>query len=367
MPAAIGDHRDTIDTPALILDLDAFEENLRLMKAATEGRGVRLRPHAKSHKCPKIALKQIAAGAVGICCQKVSEAAAFVEAGVTDILITNQVVGAKKLARLMDLAENANIGILVDDLSQVDDLHNAAAAREVSLDVYIEVDVGAKRCGVPPGPAVVALAERIVASDALRFAGLHCYQGSAQHLRGPEERAQAIALASHVARDAVHALEDRGIPVDIITGAGTGTLVHERESGVYNELQPGSYVFMDRDYADNILGDRDVAFRHALFILTTVMSRPTDDRAVLDAGLKSMSVDSGMPSVWQRDDLQYTKASDEHGVLTTPSPEAVSLGDKLLLVPGHCDPTVNLYDHIVCVRGEVVEDIWPITARGASL
>lgn len=365
--AAVGDCRDTIDTPALILDLDAFEHNLGLMQHALSGSNVRLRPHAKSHKCPDIALRQIERGAVGICCQKISEASVFVDAGIVDILITNQIVGPAKLIRLMTLAKRARIGVLVDHASQVDALAEAARSQDVSLDVYVEVDVGGQRCGVPPGPGVLALAEQISASSPLRFAGLHCYQAVAQHMRTPSQRTQAIAYATQVALDLKTAIEERGIPVEVITGAGTGTFLLERDSGVFNELQAGSYVFMDRDYADNERTGNDVHFQHALFVLTTVMSRPTAERAIVDAGLKASSVDSGMPSVWQREDLLYTKASDEHGVIATPNADSVSLGTRLMLVPGHCDPTVNLYDHIICVRGDRVEAIWPISARGALL
>ncbi len=365
--AAVGEHRDQIDTPALILDLDAFERNLVLMQQALVGTTLRLRPHAKSHKCPDIALRQLAHGAVGICCQKVSEASVFVAAGITDVLITNQIVGAAKIAHLMELAQRARIGVLVDHPSQVDALAKAALSHHVALDVYIEIDVGMQRCGVAPGMAALALAQRISAAPALRFAGLQCYQGAAQHLRAPDQRAQAIAIAAQAALETKNAIEAHGIAVPIITGAGTGSFVHERDSGVFDELQAGSYIFMDRDYADNELGANDVRFEHALFALTTVMSRPSAERAVVDAGLKASSVDSGMPSVWQRDDLRYSKASDEHGVLLTPDADSVSLGTRLLLVPGHCDPTVNLYDELICVRGDVVEAIWPVAARGALL
>lgn len=365
--AAVGDARETIDTPALVLDLDAFEHNLMLMMEALKGKGVRLRPHAKSHKCPDIALRQIALGAVGICCQKVSEASVFIDAGVHDVLITNQVVGSSKIEHVMALAARARIGVLVDDHSQVEALARRAEFHSVRLDVYVEVDVGAKRCGVQPGQPAAVLARQISASPALRFAGLHCYQGRAQHMRFPEQRVQAIAQASQDALESKKCIEALNIPVETITGAGTGTFLLERDSGVFNELQAGSYVFMDRDYADNRRAAGDLPFQHALFIVTTVMSRPTAERAVVDAGLKASSVDSGMPMVWQRDDLAYLKASDEHGVVTTQHGSSVALGDRLLLVPGHCDPTVNLYDEIICVRGGAVEAVFPVSARGALL
>jgi D-serine deaminase-like pyridoxal phosphate-dependent protein len=362
-----GDSIEAIDTPALVLDLDAFERNLDRMTDAVKGYDVRLRPHAKSHKCPEIALRQIARGAVGICCQKVSEAAVFVQAGIKDVLITNQMVGAAKIRRVVELAALARIGVLVDDPLQVQPLATAAQIGEVTVDVYIEVDVGAHRCGVKPGAAAVRLAELIVACPALRLAGLHCYHGGAQHLREPSERAAAIAGAADAARSTKRAIEAKGMAVDIVTGAGTGTFTHERDSNIYKELQPGSYIFMDRDYNDNRLGDHDTCFEQALFVKTTVMSRPAADRAIVDAGLKASSIDSGMPLVWQRNDLHYLKASDEHGVVVVNNAALIALGDQLMLVPGHCDPTVNLYDTLICVRGARVESLWPIAARGAVL
>jgi len=362
-----GDPLSAVDTPALVLDLDAFERNLQRMDSALRGTKVRLRPHAKSHKCPEIALRQMALGAVGICCQKVSEAAVFVEAGIDDVLVTNQVMGEAKLRHLALLARKARIGVLADHPQQVQALAAAAQAHAVTLDVYVEVNVGANRCGVAPGDDAVRLARAIAASSGLRFAGLQCYHGPAQHLRSRQERATAIGYAAEAARTTRQAIEACGIAVERVTGAGTGTFVLERDSGVFNEVQAGSYVFMDRDYGDNQRGEGDIAFEHALFVRTAVMSRPSAARAIVDAGLKASSVDSGMPVFWQRPDLRYVKAADEHGVLATTDAAALSLGDALMLVPGHCDPTVNLYDELVCFRGDRVEALWPIAARGALL
>lgn len=365
--AQVGDPVSRIDTPSLVLDLDAFERNLRRMADALRGSGMRLRPHAKSHKCPEIAKRQIALGAVGVCCQKVSEAAVFVQAGIADVLVTNQVMGEAKLMHLAALARQARLGVLVDDPRQVQALADVMRAQNVALDVYVEVDVGANRCGVAPGEAAVALARQIAASAPLRFAGLQCYHGPAQHKRTPEERAAAIAAASAAALQTKQAIEAAGIAVERVTGAGTGSFVHERDSGVFNEMQAGSYIFMDRDYADNQLGADDIAFEHALFVRSTVMSRASTAQAIVDAGLKASSVDSGMPTVWRRPELRYVKAADEHGVIATPAADTPALGDALLLIPGHCDPTVNLYDELICYRGERVEAIWPISARGALL
>ena len=362
-----GDRIDDIDTPALVLDLDAFERNLSHMTHALLGSGVRLRPHAKSHKCPEIARRQIAHGAIGICCQKVSEAACFVEHGINDILITNQVVGANKLTHLMALAKRSRIGVLVDHITQVTSLAEAAHTHNVTLDVYVEIDVGMGRCGVSPGEQAAMLARAIHSSHSLNFAGLQCYHGSAQHFRSPQQRSQAIRSAAEAAIFSRKCIEAAGVAVPIITGAGTGSFVHERDSGVYGEIQAGSYIFMDRDYADNQRAPGDPAFEHALFVLTAVLSVNQPGKVVVDAGLKASSVDSGMPGVWGKEGLQYIKASDEHGVITTPEERAVQMGEKLWLIPGHCDPTVNLYDELICIRNGKVEAIWPITARGAVL
>lgn len=365
--ARVGDHINEVDTPALILDLDAFERNLKCLQNAVSSAGVRLRPHAKSHKCPEIALRQIQAGAVGICCQKVSEAAVFVDAGVPDVFITNQVVGEKKVAHALDLATRARIGVLVDDEDQISAFARASAERQVSIDVYLEIDVGMGRCGVVSIERAVAMAQQIDAAPYLNFMGLQCYHGSAQHYRLPEERQQAITAVCAKAAAAKAAIEDVGIRVERISGAGTGSVMLESNSKLFNEVQAGSYILMDRDYATNQRDPDDLPFEHALFVKTAILSHPTANRAVVDAGLKASSVDSGMPVVWQRSDAKYIKASDEHGVLELTANSTLKLGDYVMLVPGHCDPTVNLYDEIIGVRGERVEVIWPVAARGALL
>ena len=364
-PAAIGMTLDEVDTPALVLDLDAFEANVAAMAAAVEGSGVRLRPHAKAHKCAEIARRQIAAGAVGVCCAKASEAEALVADGIGDVLIANVVVGASKLAQVARLAARARVAVCVDDAGNAAELDRAAQVAGVRLDVLVEVDVGAKRCGVQPGPEAVQLARRVAELEHLRFAGLQAYHGSAQHLRATAERCAAVAQAVEKVRTTRDAVLESGLPCETVTGAGTGTFLFEQGSGVYTELQPGSYVFMDADYGRN-QWDGFPRFRQSLFVWTTVMSVPTSSRAVVDAGLKAHSVDSGMPLVWERPGLSFTRVSDEHGVLEcAPGVTPPRLGEKLRLVPGHCDPTVNLYDWIVCARKGLVEDVWAVTARGA--
>ncbi|TAK82985.1 MAG: DSD1 family PLP-dependent enzyme [Betaproteobacteria bacterium] len=355
-PASVGQRLDEVDTPALVLDLDAFERNLAALQRSAGGR-VRVRAHAKTHKCPEIARRQIAFGAIGVCCQKVSEAEAMVEGGIQDVLVSNEIVGAQKIARLAALAERARIGVCVDNAENLKDLRDSKA----KLDVYIELEVGMRRCGVPPGEAVVALAREV--SGNLRFAGLQAYHGRAQHVRSLAERKAAIERAASAVRETKELLKRNAIDCPIVTGAGSGTYMFEVESGAWDEIQPGSYVFMDADYARNEWAAPLPRFEHALFVLSTVMSRPAAGVAIVDAGLKASSVDSGMPSVWQRPGLAYTRTSDEHGCIEGAPPPA--LGEKILLVPGHCDPTVNLYDWYVCVRNGKVEALWPITARGA--
>jgi len=365
-PATPGITLEAVDTPALIVDLDAFERNLARLNESIAGRGVRLRAHAKTHKCAEIARRQVAAGAVGVCCQKVSEAEAMVAGGIADVLVSNEVVGERKLARLAALARHARLGVCVDDADNVRALSAAARRADAELDVYVEVDVGARRCGVAPGEPALALARTVVDAPALRFAGLQAYQGAAQHLRATAERREAIARAAEAVRATRSAIEAAGIACPSVTGAGSGSYLYEVESGAWDEIQCGSYIFMDADYARNEWQAPLPRFEHALFVLSTVMSRPGPGRAVLDAGLKASSVDSGLPLIWRREGLSCTRVSDEHGVIeVAPGARAPALGEKLLLVPGHCDPTVNLYDWYVCVRGGVVEALWPISARGA--
>jgi D-serine deaminase-like pyridoxal phosphate-dependent protein len=361
---------DEVDTPALLLDLDAFERNLKRMSGAVAGTGVRLRPNAKTHKCAVIALRQMAHGAVGVCCQKVSEAEAMVHGGVPDVYISNEVVGRPKWERLAALARLARVSTCVDDPMQIAGLSGAASAYGVTLDVLVEVNVGANRCGVEPGAPVERLARLVAAAAGLRFGGLQAYHGSAQHLRTAAERREAIRAAVAKVRESKASVERAGIACPTVTGAGTGTFRLELASGVYTEMQVGSYAFMDSDYGKNLDEDgRPVSeFEHSLFVYATVMSRPVPERAIVDAGHKAVTVESGMPWVAGLPGVEFVRAADEHGTLLLRDPaHPLRVGDKLRLIPGHCDPTINLYDWYVGFRGGRVEAIWPIAARGAVL
>ncbi|MBV9118808.1 MAG: DSD1 family PLP-dependent enzyme [Acetobacteraceae bacterium] len=369
-PAQPGMREDEIDTPALVIDLDAFEANLDRMAALLAPTGTRLRAHAKTHKSPVIARLQMARGAIGQCVQKVAEAEALAWGGVPDILLSNEVVGPAKLARLVALARIARVAVCVDDARQVEAVEVAAADAGLRLTVLVEIDVGAGRCGVSPGPDAVALAQRVAASPHLIFGGLQAYHGSAQHKRTLEERRALIDAAVDATRRTVEQLRQQGLDCPIVGGAGTGSFELEAGSGVFTEIQAGSYVFMDADYARNLdaAGQPVGTFRHALFVLSTVMSTARPGVAVLDAGLKALAVDSGLPLVWERPGLRYVSASDEHGKLqVAPESGAPELGEKLRLVPGHCDPTVDRYDWYVGVRGGRVECLWPVSARGGMI
>lgn len=366
-PAQAGMPLADVDTPALLIEMDAFERNLDTMARGIAAAGVRLRPHAKTHKCAPIVRRQMALGAVGACCQKVSEAEALVQAGVPDVLVSNQVVGSRKIARLTSMASEAKVGVCVDDAHNVAEIGAAAAGAGVSIDVLVEIDVGMSRCGVVPGDEALTLARQVAATAGLRFAGLQAYHGLAQHIRGHAERRAATNAAIDLTRSTVDLLGRQGIPCEIVAGAGTGTWEFEAASGVYNELQAGSYVFMDADYAQNLdaTGCPVATFAQALFIYSTVVSSPVPERAVVDAGLKALSAESGAPEVADIESARVAGVSDEHTTIDLSNSNArLAVGDGVKLIPSHCDPTANLHDWYVCVRNDRVEALWPVVARG---
>lgn len=366
-PAQVGDPVEGIETPALLLDLDAYEHNLDRMATIIAGHDVRLRPHAKTHKSPEIALDQIKRGAVGICCQKVSEAEIMVQGGVPDVLVSNQIVGRAKLRRLAALAKSARIAVCADDAGNIAEINAAAIESDVRLTVLVEIDVGAGRCGVPPGGPALELAHAVAAASNLEFGGLQAYHGGAQHIRDHAARRLAIVEAAGKTSATVEALARAGLDCPLLTGGGTGSLDIDLELGLLNEVQAGSYIFMDADYGRNF--DRDQApfapFKNSLFVRATVMSTPRSGVAIVDAGLKALAFDSGNPVIFSRCGARYVEPSDEHGTLDVAEANPLLLGEAVTLIPGHCDPTVNLYDWYVGVRGDVVERVWPVAARGA--
>lgn len=371
IPAAVGMDEAQIQTPCLILDLDALERNIKKMGDFAKAMGVRHRVHGKMHKSVDVALLQEKlGGACGVCCQKVSEAEAFVRGGIKDVLVSNQVRDPAKIDRLAKLPRlGARTIVCVDDMDNVADLAAAAQKHGTTIECLVEIDCGAGRCGVTTTADVLEIAKAIDAAPGLTFSGIQAYQGAMQHLDLYEDRKDKIDIAVAMVKDAVDALKAEGLDCDIVGGGGTGSYYFEGNSGVYNELQCGSYAFMDADYG-RILdkdGNRIDAgeWENALFILTSVMSHAKADKAICDAGLKAQSVDSGLPVIYGRDDVEYIKCSDEHGVITDPS-GVLKVNDKLKLVPGHCDPTCNVHDWYVGVRNGKVECLWPVTARGLA-
>lgn len=375
----VGQRVDLIDTPALVIDLDAMERNVQRMAEFARKHHVRWRPHAKMHKSAELALLMQRAGAAGACVQKVAEAEALAAGGMLDLYISNEVIAPAKLLRVARLATQLNakggrLAIAVDSQEGVLRLAEAMGrAGTGAIDVFVEINVGQGRCGVEPGQPALDLARAVAGHPALRFAGLHAYHGGAQHQRGAADRRDTIANVVQSARATRDLIIAAGIDVPLVTGAGTGTLVHEAASGVFGELQAGSFLFMDADYAANERELAQPAFEHALFIKTQVISC-SDTHAVCDAGHKSHAIDCGLPTVTMlppERQLRYANGGDEHGILHTDGPKSrlPAIGRMLWLIPGHCDPTVNLHDFMIGVRGGLahgtVERIVRVDARGA--
>ena len=385
----IGKPAHDIDTPALVIDLDAMKRNLVRMAEFARKHQVRWRPHAKLHKSVLLAKMQVKAGAVGVCVQKTAEAEIMVAGGVHDVYISNQVIAPAKLARVAALtqavaAHGGQIAIAVDSLEGVSRLAQAMTEARTGaqsgmpsaatvIDVFVEIDVGQGRCGVQPGPEAVTLALEVRTHPALRFAGLQAYHGKAQHVRNVQERRLASAGAMKAVELTCRLLQAQGIAPALVTGAGTGSFALEAASGVYGELQAGSFMFMDADYAQNQRDPVQPYFEHALFVRTQVMSCHAG-HAVCDAGHKSHAIDAGLPRVHVFDGqggLDYFNGGDEHGILrpSAGNTRLPDLGQQLWLIPGHCDPTVNLHDAMIGVSGGLkngtVERIIRVDARGA--
>ena len=369
VPAAVGMDEADIQTPCLILDLDALERNVKKMGDYAKAHNMRHRSHGKMHKSVDVQnLQEEMGGAIGVCCQKVSEAEVFVRGGIKDVLVSNQVREPAKLERLANLPKmGAKITVCIDDVDNVAELSAAATKAGTELNCYIEIDCGAGRCGVTTTEAVVEIAKAIDAAENLKFTGIQAYQGAMQHMDSFSDRKAKTQIAIDQVQEAIDALDEIGLKPEFVSGGGTGSYYFESNSGVFNELQCGSYAFMDADYG-RILdedGNRIDAgeWENALFILTSVMSHAKPDKAIVDAGLKAQSVDSGLPFIYGRDDVEYVKCSDEHGVVSDPN-GVLEISEKLKLVPGHCDPTCNVHDFYIGVRNGKVESVWPVSARG---
>ena len=371
IPARPGMDEADIQTPCLVLDLDALERNIKKMGDYAKAHGMRHRVHGKMHKSVDVAkLQETLGGSIGVCCQKVSEAEVFARGGIKDILVSNQVRDPLKIDRLARMPKyGCRTIVCVDDIDNVAELSAAAEKHGTQIEVFVEIDCGAGRCGVTTTEDVVAIAKAADAAPGLKFSGIQAYQGAMQHLDKYEDRKAKLDTAIAMVKDAVDGLKNAGLEPDLVSGGGTGSYYFESNSGVYNELQCGSYAFMDADYGrildkDGKRIDRG-EWENAFFILTQVMSHVKPDKAICDAGLKAQSVDSGLPVIYGRDDVKYIKCSDEHGVIED-TKGVLKVGEKLKLVPGHCDPTANVHDWYVGVRNGKVEVVWPVSARGKA-
>jgi 3-hydroxy-D-aspartate aldolase len=363
-------HRDEIPTPALLLDAARFEANLTRLQAHATRSGKALRPHAKTHRCPEIARRQVAAGALGVACAKLGEAEVMARAGVRGLLITTEVVAPGAIRRLTRLAGEApDTMVVMDHPDNVRALATAAAEDGVVLNVVVDVHVGARRTGVEPGEAALALGRLVAGQRALRLRGLQGYAGQCAHVVGWTARRAASHAAMAPLMDTRARFEAAGLPVEVVAGGSTGTYDIDTELGGLTELQSGSYCVMDLDYRQ--IGGRTgpalTDFEMALTVVATVVSVAAD-RAMVDAGLKAFSTDKPFPpEAVERPGIAYGFAGDEHGRLTiTDAARPPRLGERIEFFPPHCDPTFNLYDRVWVVRGTTVEAVWEIAARGRS-
>jgi D-serine deaminase-like pyridoxal phosphate-dependent protein len=357
----VGLAKDELDTPALLVDLDVMEANIARVAGACREHGIAWRPHVKAHKTPEIARMQLAAGAIGVTCAKLGEAEVMAAAGIGDILIANQIVGPVKIRRLMALRHSADVIVAVDGVTNVRELDAAATQAGVRLRVVIEVDVGMGRAGVTPGADTVALAREITACEGLVFAGLMAWESHTMTIADPEEKEAAVADAI---RRLVQTAEDCrriGLPVPIVSCGGTGTFPYcTRQSGV-TEVQVGGAILGDIRYREGC----HVDMPFALTILTTVTSRPTPTRIIVDAGKKAMSVDTALPRPIGLAPHEPMRCSAEHATIELRAPAASpGVGDKLEVIVGYSDTTMHLHEEVVGLRRGRVECVWRVAARG---
>ncbi len=355
---APGTRIQDLDTPCLLLDLDKVERNLDLMAAAFEGTHVKLRPHAKTHKSPRLALMQLERGAIGVCCAKLGEAEVMAAGGVTDLLVTSPLVGTAKIRRLLALARQADVTTVVDDAGCAARISDAAKEAGLRIKCLVDLDLGTHRTGVEPGEPALQLATAVSRLPGLQFLGLQGYEGHAQHIVGIDERRAVHGRAAQLLAGTADLLREKGLPVEIVSTAGTGTCRFTLDWQAVTDVQPGSYVVMDTDYG-RVDG---LGFEHALTVLASVVSK-RGNVAILDAGLKTLSTDAG-PAAPRDLEAEYAPFGDEHGRLTFKDGNPLAHGDKVHLLPRHCDPTINLHDVYHVTRGDTVVGVWPIAARG---
>lgn len=352
---------DLIDTPCLIVDMDLVEKNLDTLFSKFREKKVNVRPHLKTVKSPEFAKLLLSAGATGVCVAKVAEAEVMADAGIEDILITTEIIGAPKIERLIKLiSKHPEVKVVIDSAIGAVAMQEAASQANVKLNVLIELNVGQNRAGVEPGEPAVNLANEIAKHKNLNLLGVQGYEGHVQLLTDENERKRLCAEAMEKLMSTVARLRENGHPISIITTGGSGTSEYCADAGA-NEVQPGSFIFMDGAYR-RAIGNR---YENALSLVSTVISKPAENRCVIDAGFKSLSTDSGNAELKSHPNITYRPAGDEHGILETSS-ESISLniGDRVELIPSHIDTTVNLHDYYYCHRGGHIENVWRLTARG---
>ena len=361
--------KQDLPTPALLLDLNAFEANLQRMAGHAKAAGLHLRPHAKTHKCSEIARRQVRLGALGVCVATIRELEAMAAAGIGGLLLTSEAVGPNKIHRLVRLAaQQPDTMVVIDHPDNAAQLDAAAGAAKLRLNALVDIDPLGRRTGVPPGPRALRLAETIERLPNLRLRGVHGYCGASSHVKGFAARMQHSERYMGPVLESFAAMRRKGLPAEIMSGASTGTYNIDSALDGMTELQVGSYALMDVDYRiiEGKGGDTYDDFRTALHVLATVVSKNHDDIATVDAGLKAFATDRDFgPEVARPAGLTYAFRGDEHGALALAAGEReIALGDKIELVVPHCDPNVNLYDRMYCVRGDDVQEVWKIDARG---
>lgn len=362
-----GTAQAQIDTPALLIDLDLLDRNITALFDRARGSGVTVRPHLKTGKTPAIAHRLVHAGAHGICVAKLGEAEVMAAAGIEDILITTEIAGSAKIERLMGLLRlHPEVKVVVDSAKAINALAQAAARWEVIASVLVEIDVGQGRSGTAPGEPAVELAQQIAASPSLRFLGVQGYEGHLQHVHGNQEREHLCDAAMEQLTATVAALRAADLAPAMVTTGGTGTWQYcaKYSAAGITEVQPGSFIFMDVDYRNAIGAD----YTPALTVLATVISCPASTRAIIDAGLKTLSTDSGNAEPKGLTGVTYRPGGDEHGILTwgAAASPGLRVGDTLELIPSHCDTTINLFDYYFALRGGQLEVVWSIECRGKS-
>ncbi len=361
----IGQKRCFIDTPALLIDIEKMEYNMEKMADFFKDKKADLRPHIKTHKCPTLARKQIEAGAIGITCAKVSEAEVMSRSGINNILIANQIVGDQKRNRLVSLAQNTKIIVAVDNYENAKNISDVAIRNRVKIGVLVEVNIGNNRCGVFPGEPALVLAKKIERLEGLKFCGLMGYEGFTEFIKSFKERESEAKKAIKKLVDTKKLIEKNDLKCDIVSCGGTGTYNISGNIAGITEIEAGSYVTMDGKYSGiEYIGEE---FKQALTLLATIISRPTSELAIIDAGMKAVSLEFGMPQLKIDNRVaELYKLAEEHGYikLTSVSDKRFNIGDKIEIIPSHGCTTINLHEKFYGIRNDVVETIWPIEARG---